>query len=157
MTFDTAQAMATCSQRNTRSLQGLQRRSGSILKISGILVTLALAVGFASRAHAHDADCKGRPLPESVRALCCGPAEAHKVDIRDLRQDGDGVWHIVVDGMDFPIVHSQGPAIQPLPSTDGCNWVWYRRNDPKTGTWPPDGSGTGSDLHFYCLRLVFSF
>ena len=121
---------------------------------------LAVALALSASAEAHDLDCHGMPVPEAKKLGCCGAGDAHFGGTSQFYEDHDGFWHYLVAGEDFLLVRGAPEnmtQIRPLPSTDGCNWVWYRRNDPQTGTWPPDGSGTGSDLHFYCLRLVFSF
>lgn len=118
------------------------------------VVAALLLLWVSSHARAHDLDCMGRPINAAVKESCCGKADAHQITFDKVYEDSDGFWHVIFDDGDRKVVDGDGRSIQPLPSTDGCNWVWYRRDDPRTGMWPADGSGTGSLIRFYCLQIV---
>ena len=109
---------------------------------------IAVAILWAASALAHDIGCDGRAVPPEVKGGCCGAGDAHTFGSGDWRQDAKGVYHVVINGVERPIVDIYGVPIQPLPFADKCNWVWYRVSDDP---------GTGLTYHFYCLELPMEF
>ena len=72
------------------------------------------------------------------------------------KQDGN-VYFVLLDGKWEPVVDYHGNAIQPLPSEDGCDYVWYRRRGPD-GMFHEEEAHSGSDkIAFYCLQLNMAF
>lgn len=129
------------------------------MKLAVLSIMLAIA---ASSAWAHDRNCKGMPLDKAKNLGCCGKGDAHTfADGSHFSQDGKGTWHYYVNGMDYPIVqHGSGESIPPLPSSDGCYTIWYRRlvgggifTNPQLEI-PPGTSP--EEVYFYCLEIPFT-
>lgn len=126
------------------------------MRLTAIAVVGA-ALGGAP-AFAHDIGCDGKPPSAAIKASCCGDHDWMRLQPGMWKQDGriyfvmlDGKWEPVVDG------HSNHP-IEPLPSTDGCDYVWFRRQG-ENGYWNDDEtahSGAGA-IHFFCLQLNMAF
>ncbi len=109
-----------------------------------LAVTIAVLSVTPLAASAHQLGCDGKPPPTDVKASCCGLSDAHQVPMSDLHEDDNGVWHVIVDGIDYPITYrGTHNGIQALPSPDGCNWVWYQSY----------GFGSSLQITFYCLMM----
>jgi hypothetical protein len=86
---------------------------------------------FAEQAAGHDQWANGSPVPSWVKAACCGPDEAHRLTISQVRKVKiEGIANVVPDDRVFP-------------SQDG--WVW--------GFWSPEGK----DAFVQCLFIPESF
>lgn len=83
------------------------------------LAGLALA-GCAAPAQAHDFWANGEPVPAWVKAQCCGPADAHRLNPAAVHIRADG-YHI--DGLDTVV-----PMARALPSMDGQYWGFWSVN-----------------------------
>jgi hypothetical protein len=121
-------------------------------------LAFALAAALiASPAIAHQVDCHGMPVGKAEKMGCCGAGDAHSyLDDTHFKEDDKGVWHFLSGGVDYPVTGGSGP-VKPLPSSDGCYTIWYRRNiqgriqpDPEHDL-PPGTSP--DDVIFYCLEL----
>lgn len=130
---------------------------GSILAIIA-LALLILAAVYASQVDAHDLGCDGKPPEAAIKASCCGDHDWARLQPGQWREDG-GVYSVLLDGKWEAVLYSShGEPIKPLPSTDGCDYVWYRRQGADT-YWTGDetahlGSGV---IHFFCLQLSMAF
>lgn len=76
-----------------------------------------LAALCASPALAHDFWSDGEPVPEYVKADCCGKADAHHLQASAVHIKSDG-YHI--DGLPSVI-----PMSKALPSPDGQYWIFF--------------------------------
>ena len=96
----------------------------------------ALIAAMMGDARAHDQWADGSPVPQWVKAACCGPEDVHHLrdDQVHLRSDG---WHI--DG-----VHEVVPIGKELPSPDGTYWVFYKNKED------------GSQTPIYCFFSPFN-
>ena len=123
-----------------------------------LLCSSALALLFASSALAHEVGCDGKPPTAAIKASCCGDHDWARLQPGQWREDG-GVYFVLLDGAWHPVVYSyHGDPIKPLPSTDGCDYVWYRRQGGN-GYWNDDESAHagGGEIHFFCLQLSMAF
>jgi len=102
-----------------------------------LAVVMALSAGSAE---AHDAWCDGKPVPANVKAACCGVADAHQVPTGEAREDGNGNFHLMIEGAEQTI-----PRERVSPSPDGCTWVWYAR--------PTNGYVMGNVITVYCFMI----
>jgi hypothetical protein len=120
-----------------------QRRQKLGAKAQGAaLFRLVIAIAAAllvPPATAHNQWVDGKPVPDWIKAACCGPADAHHltpamvhhVDAHEAARmrpkwgphDNDKNGYYVVDGVDAPI-YDQNRNI--LPSQDGEYWIFYR-------------------------------
>ena len=97
-------------------------------------LVLALSV---SGAEAHDYWSDAKPVPDWVKASCCGPADAHHLRPDQVHRVSEGYYS--VDGYGRPI-----PIDKALPSQDGDYWIFYR----------DDG---GSQSGVYCFFVPMDF
>src|SRR4029077_6714840 len=95
-------------------------------------IAAVLLAASASSANAHDYWSDGKPIPDWVKASCCGPADAHPLRPEQGHRISYGFYS--VDGYVRHI-----PVGQALPSQDGDYWIFYR----------DDGSGIQSGV--YCF------
>ena len=121
------------------------------LTLLALLLASRLGSGYAS---AHDFDCEGQKVPANVKASCCGEGDAHLLSPTQWYEDDKGTYHVIVHGKDYAVTDSNGVAIQPFPSGNSCNYVWYRTFDGN-GIWQHDNSG--DEIHFYCIQLSMTF
>lgn len=77
----------------------------------------ALLLVAASSAEAHDFWSNGDPVPEWVKAECCGPRDVHH-----LRA---GAVHIAQDGYHIDGLKTVIPIERALPSPDGTYWAFW--------------------------------
>ncbi len=80
-------------------------------------LVLAIAGGGSGRAHEVWAD--GTVVPEWIKSVCCGAAEAHHLTPEMVHRVDDG--HYTVDGYRRRI-----PVWVAQPSLDGDYWIFYR-------------------------------
>src|SRR5271170_2070875 len=85
-----------------------------IARIAVLLFALS-----AGGAEAHDYWSDGKPVPDWVKASCCGPADAHHLRPDQVHRISDDYYS--VDGYVRRI-----PVGQALPSQDGDYWIFYR-------------------------------
>ena len=84
-----------------------------------ILIPLIEFILSCVPAVAHDQWADGSPIPDWVKASCCGPADAHKLTPEQVHHLDNGNWK--VDGLQTEITSKQT-----IPSQDGNYWVFYR-------------------------------
>jgi hypothetical protein len=122
-----------------------------------LLWSSALAL-ILSHACAHEIGCDGKPPAAAIKASCCGDHDWARLQPGQWREEG-GVYSVLLDGAWHPVLYSvAGEPIKPLPSTDGCDYVWYRRQGENT-FWNDDETahvGLG-EIHFFCLQLSMAF
>jgi hypothetical protein len=102
------------------------------------------ALALAPRASAHDQWADGKPIPDWVKASCCGPADAHHLTPEMVHDEGE---YYVVDGYHGRIAKMIGLTPNPsiIPSQDGDYWIFYR----------DDGAAGQSNV--YCFFLPVGF
>lgn len=105
------------------------------LAVLAALIFILLVM--ASPSQAHNAWADGSKIPDWVKASCCGPADAHRLQPEQITRDGD---YYLVEGYRRPI-----PVSQALPSQDGNYWVFYKDLD------------NGDQSGIYCLFVPMSF
>ncbi len=116
----------------------------TLLRSLSLAITIGVLLAAPLAASAHQLGCDGKPVPEDVKASCCGKADGHQVPAGDLHEDDNGVWHIIIGGVDYPIVYrGTRNGILALDSRDGCSYVWYQSY----------GLGSSLQITFYCLML----
>ena len=72
---------------------------------------------------AHDKWANGEPVPDWVKAECCGPADAHHIK--------SSAVHIMADGYHIDGLNTIIPISRALPSMDGQYWgFWNSNNEP---------------------------
>jgi hypothetical protein len=71
------------------------------------------------------------------------------------RQIGN-VHSVLLDGAWLPLIKADGRPTEPLPSEDGCNCVWYRRQGPNS-LWNDDDTAHGGVGNINCLQLDMAF
>lgn len=122
-----------------------------------LLCSSALAM-VLSHACAHEVGCDGKPPVAAIKASCCGDHDWARLQPGQWREEG-GVYSVLLDGAWHQVLYSvAGEPIKPLPSTDGCDYVWYRRQGSNT-FWNDDETahaGLG-EIHFFCLQLSYAF
>jgi hypothetical protein len=87
--------------------------------------TTALATAFALlplSAFPHDVWSNGKPIPDWVKASCCGPADAHHLTPEQVTRRGEDYY--LIQGYPHPV-----PVKGALPSQDGEYWIFYQ-DDP---------------------------
>jgi hypothetical protein len=99
--------------------------------LAGILISIA-----SGRSQAHDTWANGMKVPAWVKAACCGPEDAHRLDIGDVTEVKDG-WK--VDGLAGVV-----PRERVYPSQDGYVWVFYSPNYPNAD-------------HAYCMFIPMAY
>jgi hypothetical protein len=95
---------------------------------------------------AHDQWTNGAPIPDWVKASCCGPADAHHLTSDQVHRYGD---YYRVDGYRRPI-----PIALALPSQDGDYWIFYRDKNGAPGV---NGRGSGGQSGVYCFFVPMAF
>jgi hypothetical protein len=95
---------------------------------------------------AHDQWTNGAPIPDWVKASCCGPADAHHLTSEQVHRYG-GYYR--VDGYHRPI-----PIALALPSQDGDYWIFYRDKDGAPGA---KGAGSDGQSGVYCFFAPMAF
>ena len=106
-----------------------------IARIAVLLFALS-----ASGAEAHDYWSDGKPVPDWVKASCCGPADAHHLRPDQVHRISDEFYS--VDGYVRRI-----PVGQALPSLDGDYWIFYR----------DDGGGSQSGVYCFFVPMDSDF
>lgn len=107
------------------------------MKLSPLVLCLTLPSMSPMYAHAHDMWSSGKPVPDWVKASCCGPADAHHLRPEQVHDEGD-YYH--VDGYVRRI-----PRAQALPSQDGGYWIFYR----------DDGASGQSGVYCFFVPMAF--
>jgi hypothetical protein len=97
-------------------------------------------------AGAHDQWTNGAPIPEWVKASCCGPADAHHLTPDQVHRYAD---YYRVEGYHRPI-----PIAVALPSQDGDYWIFYRDKDGAPGA---NGGGSDGQSGVYCFFVPMAF
>lgn len=100
-----------------------------------IVVFAALWTG--DRASAHDTWANGDPIPAWVKAACCGPSDAHRLEPSQAHREGTS-W--VVDGL--PGVRWSEEKV--FESQDGYVWAFYKTYD-------------GGLTYTFCLFVPLSY
>ena len=100
-------------------------------------VLVAVMLGWAAPAIAHDTWQNGDPVPAWVKGYCCGKADAKHLRPDQVHQTEHGY---VVDGNNTVV-----PFNLALPSEDGSYWAFWREY--------PDG--TKSTI--FCLFVPMEF
>jgi hypothetical protein len=95
---------------------------------------------------AHDQWTNGAPIPDWVKASCCGPADAHHLTSDQVHRYAD---YYRVDGYHRPI-----PIALALPSQDGDYWIFYRDKDGAPGV---NGGGSDGQSGVYCFFVPMAF
>jgi len=80
-------------------------------------VSIALLALLASPAAAHDFWADGEPVPDWVKADCCGKADAHHLQAEHVHVTALGY---VIDGYPKPV-----PFSETSPSQDGEYWAFF--------------------------------
>ena len=84
-------------------------------------LAFALAAALiASPAIAHQVGCDGKPVPDNIRASCCGKADARQIDPSNVHQDAVGTWHILVGTTELLVADAKAE-----PSPDQCYWLFW--------------------------------
>ena len=92
----------------------------------------------ASGAEAHDYWSNGKPVPDWVKASCCGPADPITFGLTRCIASSDNYYS--VDGYVRRIRVGQA-----LPSQDGDYWIFYR----------DDGDGSQSGVYCFFVPMAF--
>jgi hypothetical protein len=85
---------------------------------AGLMIAFAM---FGGRARAHDLWRNGQPVPEWVKAACCGASDAHNLPDEAVKSVPGGY---VFEGWDEVI-----PYARTQPSPDGTYWIFYNRSE----------------------------
>ena len=94
----------------------------TVRTLAALAITGAVA-GIPASASAHDFWANGEPVPAWVKAMCCGPEDAHH-----LRA---GAVHIEADGYHIDGLNTVVPIARALPSPDGSYWgFWSPQLEP---------------------------
>lgn len=109
----------------------------SIITLVVLALLILLVASAINQAQAHDQWADGKPIPDWVKASCCGPADAHHLTPEQVTRDGD-YYHVA--GYSRLI-----PAGQALPSQDGDYWIFYRDN------------GAAGQSGVYCFFVPMAF
>ena len=90
---------------------------------------LALLVVIAdTSAAAHDFWSTGEPVPQFVKANCCGLADVHHLK--------PGAVHIMADGYHIDGLKTVVPIEEAIPSPDGTYWAfWSASGEPEPFIW----------------------
>ena len=125
------------------------------MRRGGVLALTVLVC--CSHALAHELGCDGKPPSEVIKTSCCGDHDWLRLQPGQWRQNGN-VYSVLLDGAWLPVIKADGRPIEPLPSEDGCDYVWYRRQG-QNSLWNDDETahaGVGS-INWYCLQLNMAF
>ena len=90
------------------------------MRLSPFAFILLLVPWLSQPAHAHDQWANGNPVPDWVKASCCGKAEAHLVSPEDVHHNISGEYYYFDHGYEGK-VHD----VNALPSQDGQYWIFY--------------------------------
>ena len=101
-------------------------------------IAAVLLAASAGSANAHDYWSDGKPVPDWVKASCCGPADAHHLRPDQVHRISDDFYS--VDGYIRRI-----PVGQALPSQDGDYWIFYR----------DDGASGQSGVYCFFVPMAF--
>ena len=110
------------------------------------LAAFGAILALAAPASAHDYWADGKPIPNWVKALCCGPADAHHLRPDQVHRVSDDYYE--VDGY-----HGNGgkiPVSQALPSQDGDYWIFCRDDAANL-------SGSRGQSGIYCFFVPMDF
>ena len=106
----------------------------------GLFALACLAM--IGRSEAHPAWSNGMPIPDWIKAACCGPADAHRLTADQVHgpyEHLDGSRYYDVDGYRHQV------NVAAIPSEDGDYWIFYRTD--------PSGSQSG----VYCFFVPMNF
>ena len=101
-------------------------------------IALVAFLAYCGQCQAHDVWSDGRPVPQWVKASCCGPEDVHHLRPDQVHRISDDYY--MVDGYSNRI-----PVRVALPSQDGDYWVFYRNN------------ANGSQSTVYCFFVPMAF
>src|ERR1700733_8815209 len=124
----------TCARRGQLSAFRAGCRHGNsgpahgTLAMRSALAAFGATLTLAATASAHDYWADGKPIPNWVKASCCGPADAHHLRPDQCTASPTTIYE--VDGY-----HRRLPVSQALPSQDRDYWIFYRddRSDGQSG------------------------
>lgn len=114
----------------------IERISIFIILMLALLIVIMVNV---NQAQAHDYWSNGKPIPDWVKASCCGPADAHHLRPEQVHRISEDYYE--VDGYTRRI-----PVAQALPSQDGDYWIFYR-----------DDGASGGQSGVYCFFVPMAF
>lgn len=80
----------------------------------------------ATPTYAHDYWANGKAVPDWVKSLCCGPADAHLLEPDQVHQNKAGDYYFTGPGAYKGIVSAK----RVLPSQDGHYWAFYACVEP---------------------------
>lgn len=135
------------------------------------LVTFTLAAAgaaLASPAAAHNEWANGKPVPDWVKAACCGPADAHPLRPDQVQDEGDfcvvdGDFGGPYNGKIYKTIHigdgRSAPNPSAIPSQDGDHWIFYRDGRGQCDR-AIDGASicaAGAQSNIYCLFAPMDF
>jgi hypothetical protein len=106
------------------------------LRLAGLAFRVLAIIVTCGAARAHDQWVDGTRVPIWVKTYCCGPEEAHLLDIGQVHRVAGGYR---IDGLDRIVVPEHV-----YPSQDGQVWAFYNR-------------GFGPNALVRCLFLPWSF
>jgi hypothetical protein len=99
-------------------------------RISLVRIAAVVLLSSCAGATAHERWGDGTGIPAWVKQSCCGPADAHRLTVSQIKHlDEEGGW--LVEGHDHLV-----PDSRVLPSQDGFVWIFYvtyydgRQSDP---------------------------
>lgn len=107
------------------------------IAVLALLALLCLFLAIVS-ASAHDQWADNKPIPDWVKASCCGPADSHHLRPDQVHRISDQYY--MVDGYNKPVLVANA-----LPSQDGDYWIFYRDD------------GVNGQSGVYCFFVPMAF
>jgi hypothetical protein len=107
-----------------------------------LILAALLFWGATTFAHAHTQWTNGDPIPDWIKAACCGPADAHLLRPDQVTITDD---YYYVEGY-----HGRIPRASALPSQDGHYWGFWREMAAT-----PMSAATQSTM--YCFFVPMDF
>ena len=107
-----------------RHFWAVEAASWAIIVLGSLLIVWLLIGSYG--VFAHSLDCKGRPVPESIKFNCCGKADHYLIDATMVHEHADGSWTVDVEGQTINV-----PAERALPSNDGCWHIFFDKRRPE--------------------------
>jgi hypothetical protein len=83
-------------------------------------LTIAFLVLGTYEALAHDRWANNDPVPDWVKASCCGKTEAHEVSSEDVHHNANEGYYTFDNGYQGKVNDKQA-----IPSEDGHYWIFY--------------------------------
>ena len=105
------------------------------MRVMVSVATLLINVGAAG---AHDVWTDGTPVPNWIKAACCGPSDAHHLRPDQVHRVSDAYYE--VEGYFGKVA-----AADAQPSEDGEYWIFYKDNK------------SGSQTGVFCFFVPMAF